>query len=405
MNSTHIANPSLRNLGSLCGKQHLVFKDLSGDLRPAVLSLGGNPAPTTISSKNTYNHYVSRRGTFTATWQFPVMDVLEQINCSFPEPLCSDTGKGVESDDDSATEAQSECELRSAQFQDNDVIRLEQSVNRLPVDDLIAHVDRLFDNPLDLSPIAQHPEVREGVESELGQTMVYDNVKVNCHTYAQSIAERVSQKPQPAEHSPPQAVLSERGYKLLKSSSRVSNRLTEGRSSGASLYKVLKTFARLGKPVEEPSNGKITSLGKFILDNETEQAIASIIEDGGTQSARILTEQQENSLRDHLLPIANQPGVAGYMVVGYDGLIVTSTLPPQVDGDAFSAWALVTYMHAQEYTVAIGHKRMRQLVSKTETGCLLLCDFGEGLLIAVSDNAATESIIPLLIKARKVRAA
>jgi predicted regulator of Ras-like GTPase activity (Roadblock/LC7/MglB family) len=167
---------------------------------------------------------------------------------------------------------------------------------------------------------------------------------------------------------------------------------------------LLKRFARLGTTVEASSHGTITSLGRFILDNETEKAISTIIEGGG-QSARILTEQDDKSLSDYLLPIANQPGVAGYMVLGYDGLIVTNRLPEHMDPDSFSAWALLTYMHAQDVISAIGHKRLRQLISRTDTGCVLLCAFGQALLVVISDNAATELIVPLLIKARNLRVA
>lgn len=342
MDSTQSTDPVVaQNSANQGAKEYQVFKDLSGDTSSSALLRVGKTRKT-----------AEDRESAVTTWEFPVADVLDHINWAFTEALTmGDFETTSLPDSGGASASQSDAIGHDNRNPEK------SSCNQIPVDDLIAHVDNLFDNPLDLlNPVL--PE----------------------------------QKDERADSA-----------KFLKSSSRVSIALSGKRTS--SLYKVLKKFARLGKTVEQSSHGTITSLGKFILDQETESAISAIIDDGGARAARTLTAQTEESLREHLLPIENQPGVAGYMVLGYDGLIVANQLPEEMDPDSFSAWALVTYMHSQQFITAIGHKRMRQLVAKTDHGCVLLCAFGQALLLVISDNAANESIVPLLIKARNVRAA
>lgn len=334
--------------------EYRVFKDLSWDRNSsASMRVGGTSTQGSRSPRYDDRDAVT-------TWELPVADVLDQINWAFTEALHTD---------DFASTNPSSGELSSERSFDQ----------KISVDDLLAHVDNVFDNPLNLL----NPVLARGSEDKIPDS-----------------TDRLKQERPPER----EALQAERHYTFLKSSSRVSHQFAEKRRSGYSLYKVLKRFARLGTTVEASSHGTITSLGKFILDNETEKAISTILE-GGAQSAHVLTEQDDTSLHDHLLPIANHPGVAGYMVLGYDGLIVTSRLPAHMDPDSVSAWALLTYMQAQDFISTIGHKRLRQMITRTETGCVLLCTFGQAMLVVISDNAAAELIVPLILKARKLRAA
>ncbi|HEY9676934.1 MAG TPA: roadblock/LC7 domain-containing protein [Drouetiella sp.] len=165
--------------------------------------------------------------------------------------------------------------------------------------------------------------------------------------------------------------------------------------------------ARLGTTSDTTEQrGQIKSIGKFLLDKHSEAAIGALnIHSPEIANARILSDEEAQALHDCLSPIQKQEGVAGCVIVGYDGIVITSTLPPEADKDAFSAWALFTYINSHELVRVVGHNRIRQLVSKTARGYLLLADFGQGLLVAVSDNAATEAIVPLMKSVRKVTAA
>ncbi|MBS2004226.1 MAG: hypothetical protein JST44_22155 [Cyanobacteria bacterium SZAS LIN-5] len=154
------------------------------------------------------------------------------------------------------------------------------------------------------------------------------------------------------------------------------------------------------------SSGQIRGLGKFLLDEQSEAAIGNLSSNSANLShARILSDEEAIALQECLSPIESLQGVAGCIVLGYDGMIVMNTLPAHADQDALSAWALLTYMNSHELIRVIGHTKLRQFVSRTFSGYLLLADFGQGLLLAVSDNASREAILPLMKSIRKVTAA
>ncbi len=153
-------------------------------------------------------------------------------------------------------------------------------------------------------------------------------------------------------------------------------------------------------------NGHITSLGKFLLDKTSEEAIGALVTANANLSGtKVLSDDESDALQQCLKPIENLQGVAGCIILGYDGMIITSSLPAHADRDGLSAWALLTYMNTHELVQAVGHSKLRQLVSRTHSGYLLLADFGQGLLLAVSDNASTEAMLPLMKSVRRVTAA
>jgi len=173
-------------------------------------------------------------------------------------------------------------------------------------------------------------------------------------------------------------------------------------------------LARLGTTIDARSNsdtaqapgGQITSFGQFILDKNRQKVIGAIADAiVNLPTAKILSEDESVALRECLRPIEEQEGVAGCLIIGYDGMIITTTLPQSADGDAFSAWALLTYMNSQGVVKQLGHKAMKQIISRTASGYLLLADFGQGLLLAVSENASTEAMLPLMKSVRRVTAA
>lgn len=156
----------------------------------------------------------------------------------------------------------------------------------------------------------------------------------------------------------------------------------------------------------DESKGQIKALGKFLLDQQSEAAITNLSSaNANLSNARILSDEEALALQECLSPIERLQGVAGCIILGYDGIVIMNTLPAHADQDVLSAWALLTYMNSHDLIRVIGHTRLRQFVSRTFTGYLLLADFGQGLLLAVSDNAATEAILPLMKSVRKVTAA
>jgi predicted regulator of Ras-like GTPase activity (Roadblock/LC7/MglB family) len=166
------------------------------------------------------------------------------------------------------------------------------------------------------------------------------------------------------------------------------------------------TSARLAKTIPtDESQGRIKGLGNFLLDEQSAAAIGNLSSSNTVSNARILSDEEAMALQECLSPIERLQGVAGCIILGYDGMVIMSSLPEHADKDALSAWALLTYMNSHDLIRVIGHARLRQFVSRTISGYLLLADFGQGLLLAVSDNASTEAILPLMKSVRKVTAA
>jgi predicted regulator of Ras-like GTPase activity (Roadblock/LC7/MglB family) len=166
------------------------------------------------------------------------------------------------------------------------------------------------------------------------------------------------------------------------------------------------TFARLNISEQPAGSGQITSLGKFLLDPHCERMIGSMISGSNRKlTTRVLTEQESADLKECLKPIGDQDGVAGCVVLGYDGFVIANTLPAGCDLDVFSAWALVTYISSNNAVDFIGQGRVHQIVSRTLGGIILLADFGQGLLVAVSDKTSSEAVLTLMRGARKISAA
>lgn len=165
--------------------------------------------------------------------------------------------------------------------------------------------------------------------------------------------------------------------------------------------------ARLGTTTyTDESNGQIKALGNFLLDKHSAAAIGNLSNaKANLANARILSDEEAQALQDCLSPIEKLQGVAGCIILGYDGMIIMSSLPEHADKDALSAWALLTYMNTHDLVRVVGHNRLRQFVSRTMSGYLLLADFGQGLLLTVSDNASSEAILPLMKGVRRVTAA
>lgn len=311
-----------------------------------------------------------------------------------------------------------------------------QPARHIPVEEIIAHVNTIFNEPIQelVRPTSRIPieELIEHVSNIFAERTPY--------LVPNSTAQTVSLPPPPEIWGPPRTpadiwgpppapALSAWEPEPLKEFDPFKAQMTNAPvtpniytapdpsaedplSSGSwPAISAMKTdhsrVARLGTTQDTTSqSGHITSLGKFLLDKNTENAIGSLATSTARlPSARVLSDEESTALRDCLKPIENQTGVAGCLIIGYDGMIITTTLPKNADSDAFSAWALLTYMHTQDVVNLLGHKKMQQLVSRTKTGYLLLADFGQGLLLTVSDNAATEAILPLMKSVRRVTAA
>jgi predicted regulator of Ras-like GTPase activity (Roadblock/LC7/MglB family) len=244
----------------------------------------------------------------------------------------------------------------------------------IPVDDIIAHVSLMFSEPTrNYAPnTVPHQEADTASKIEQAPTLPPIHAKL----------------PIPSTEDP--LGLASGAYPQI-------NQIDLQKATSARLAKVTP---------DDESQGQIKGLINFLLDQQSAAAINNLATSSANLSnARILSNAEAQALQECLSPIERLQGVAGCIILGYDGMIIMSSLPDHADKDALSAWALLTYMNSHDLIRVIGHTRLRQFVSRTVSGYLLLADFGQGLLLTVSDNASTEAILPLMKSVRKVTAA
>ncbi len=134
--------------------------------------------------------------------------------------------------------------------------------------------------------------------------------------------------------------------------------------------------------------GNINNLGRFLLTDETMESIGNCINKGlHHSSARVVTLEAAQQMAHVLEPVVKTRGVIGYLICGYDGLLVTHQLPPDVDVEMLGGCALVTYMNSHSIMKVMGHQGIKQMICQTPGGCMLLADFGKGYLVTLTSES------------------
>jgi predicted regulator of Ras-like GTPase activity (Roadblock/LC7/MglB family) len=147
----------------------------------------------------------------------------------------------------------------------------------------------------------------------------------------------------------------------------------------------------------DSGSGRISSIGKFLLDGKDLEKIGKITSSDLTHTTmRILPMEAAMELHSLLQSVGSQPKVLGSVIIGKDGLLIANTMPAEIDGEQLGVWALAVYMNTQNAARKLGNERVYQIVSKTPRGYLIIADFGSGLLVTVSDARETDALVPLM---------
>lgn len=147
----------------------------------------------------------------------------------------------------------------------------------------------------------------------------------------------------------------------------------------------------------ETGNGKIASIGKFLLDQQDLAKIGNLAASDLTDSKmRILTLEAAQELQTLLQHIGQQPSVVGSVIVGHDGILIANSLPQDYDPESIGVWALGIYLNTDTTVRKMGHNHVHQAVCRTPRGYLIIADFGGGILVTVSDGPETDRLIPLM---------
>ncbi len=173
-----------------------------------------------------------------------------------------------------------------------------------------------------------------------------------------------------------------------------------GSSGFSSGKQKIAGVGRLDKRVEtpgDPGSGRIASIGKFLLDNKDLEKIGRITaSDLSEGKMRTLTLEANEELKNLLKQIDAQQGVLGTVIVGHDGLLIAHTMLQDADAESLGVEALAIYMGTLQVVEKLGDDNVRQIVSQTNQGYLIVANFGAGLLVTLTNPIKLDGLLPLM---------
>jgi len=170
-----------------------------------------------------------------------------------------------------------------------------------------------------------------------------------------------------------------------------------GYSSGKQKISGVGKLDTRGEALVDPGSGRIASIGKFLLDNKDLEKIGKITaSDLSDSKMRTLTVEANEELKNLLRQIDAQEGVTGTVIVGHDGLLIANTMSPDLDPESIGVWALGVYMGTAHVVEKLGDDNVRQIVSQTNQGYLIIANFGAGLLVTLTSPIMLDKLLPLM---------
>jgi predicted regulator of Ras-like GTPase activity (Roadblock/LC7/MglB family) len=128
-------------------------------------------------------------------------------------------------------------------------------------------------------------------------------------------------------------------------------------------------------------------------------AIENIIKSGesGTigknlATARVISTQRGESINALLEKIDAFPGIAGTLIVGHDGLVISSTLKGGKDKDTIGALSVACLGSTNLGTRKLEIGKLKQMVFITDSTITVLTDVEVGILAVLLDNLAIDKI-------------
>lgn len=133
----------------------------------------------------------------------------------------------------------------------------------------------------------------------------------------------------------------------------------------------------------------LVSIGKLLVDQNTLKRIIDNAEKRGAglyTTTKVISESRGQDLDAILQAIDRCQGVAGSMIVGRDGLVISSTLPAEYEKEMIGAIAssMQTNLDVQCKKMKLGPAR--QIIVDTEGGVLLLMALEVGVLVVLSQS-------------------
>jgi predicted regulator of Ras-like GTPase activity (Roadblock/LC7/MglB family) len=149
------------------------------------------------------------------------------------------------------------------------------------------------------------------------------------------------------------------------------------------------------KPTEEP--GRIEKIGKFLLDKGDIEKIRHIADaHPGELKMRKLTAEAAEELRRYLANVGKHPGVTGSLLVAHDGLILASTMSPDIDIRSFAARALGIHMGTLQLSRKLKRQIVHQIVLKGPGGYVIIAELGGALVVTTTGVIKSEDLMSVM---------
>lgn len=179
-------------------------------------------------------------------------------------------------------------------------------------------------------------------------------------------------------------------------------------------YKEVKEFGRLSsRSAAAPKTsgetvGSMKTIGKLLLDV---QAVENIIKAGETKkiganlsTAKIISASRGEGIKNILTTIDTYEGVSGSLIVGHDGLVISSTVAGNYDKDMLGALSTALLSTSNLATKKLEIGKLRQMVLLTDLGpqasprhkTTVLTDVEVGILAVFVEETHLDKIDGLL---------
>jgi predicted regulator of Ras-like GTPase activity (Roadblock/LC7/MglB family) len=142
--------------------------------------------------------------------------------------------------------------------------------------------------------------------------------------------------------------------------------------------------------------GTMKTIGKLLIDVP---AIENIIKTGETgtigknlATARVISSQRGESINALLEKIDAFPGIAGTLIVGHDGLVISSTLKGGKDKDTIGALSVACLGSTNLGTRKLEIGKLKQMVFITDSTITVLTDVEVGILAVLLDSLEINKI-------------
>jgi predicted regulator of Ras-like GTPase activity (Roadblock/LC7/MglB family) len=142
--------------------------------------------------------------------------------------------------------------------------------------------------------------------------------------------------------------------------------------------------------------GTMKTIGKLLIDVP---AIENIIKTGesGTigknlATAKVISLQRGEGINALLQKIDTHPGIAGSLIVGHDGLVISSTLKAGKDKDTIGVLSVACLSSTNLGTKKLEIGKLKQMVFITDKTITVLTDVEVGILAVLLDHLEVDKI-------------